>query len=132
MSPGETPVRETSREVLSFRGEGHGGLSRHDELALRDQDICSFGAKPYAHVSVSGVLLNDVCDVVGWNAKSIDHRRCCVDPHLQFPALFGATAAPGKNCTQELLPSSEFDSAPQPYGVRLFHFGNFATGAGAA
>jgi hypothetical protein len=39
--------------------------------------------------------------------------------------------APGKNCTQEPLPSREFDSAPHYYGW-LFQCGTeFATGAGA-
>jgi hypothetical protein len=60
------------------------------------------------------------------------YRRNPPPFHSNVLPAHGHGAAPGKNCTQELLPSSEFDSAPQPYGVRLFHFGNFATGAGVA
>jgi hypothetical protein len=61
---------------------------------------------------------------------------------LNSPSLYDAAhsnllpgcdhiCAPGKNCTQEPLPSREFDSAPHYYGW-LFQCGTeFATGAGA-
>jgi hypothetical protein len=72
----------------------------------------------------------EIAETVG--VKSLNSPSLYDAAHSNLLPAHGHGAAPGKNCTQELLPSSEFDSAPQPYGVRLFHFGNFATGAGVA
>jgi hypothetical protein len=54
-----------------------------------------------------------------------------MNSHLQFPALFGATVALGKNCTLELLSSSKFDSAPHYYGLSFPKWNRFTTVAGA-
>lgn len=60
------------------------------------------------------------------------YRRNPPPFHSNVLPAHGHIAAPGKNCTQEPLPSSEFDSAPHYYGW-LFQCGTrFATGAGVA
>jgi hypothetical protein len=108
-----------------FRGYDDGVEPLHLTEAPLAEDHSDVSAVDLAaHLREMAILWQTVC------IRRIG--RHLQDSHSNLLPARSHDAAPGKNRTQELLPSSEFDSAPQPYGVRLFHFWNFATGAGAA
>jgi hypothetical protein len=69
----------------------------------------------------------EIAETVG--VKSLNSPSLYDAAHSNLLPARSHSAAPGKNCTQELLPSSEFDSAPQPYGLFPQHGTRFATGA---
>jgi hypothetical protein len=83
----------------------------------------TISAQSFVGADCAGRVL-DSCAVV---VESLPNH----DSHSNVLPAHGHIAAPGKNCTQEPLPSREFDSAPHYYGWLFRRGTGFATGTGA-
>lgn len=109
-------VHDGLREFRRAPREQQRGLSRYDQLALRDCNVSSVRADPDAHVPVAGVLLKNVLNIVSGKAESVRHGRPLMNSHSHFPVGFGAAAsAKGKRGTALTYVASELSRHPSLY-----------------
>jgi hypothetical protein len=114
---------------LGFGGAGQAGPQMEQSNPLRRTLVeCGLDQR-VSRASQHAIDQKEIAETVG--VKSLNSPSLYDAAHSNLLPAHGHGAAPGKNRTQELLPSSEFDSAPQPYGLLFQRGTRSATGAGA-